>query len=97
MTSFIFLNFLDLKQLKNYQIYIHTNKIRIQMIEFKFKWTNQKVTPHYHLGGSARLDSNMDVTARSEQAVALLPTHCATSARAGGSTSGAGATARHWN
>jgi hypothetical protein len=65
MTSFIFSNFLDLKQLKNYQIYIHTNKIRIQMIEFKFKWTNQKVTPHYHPGGSARLDSNVDVTARS--------------------------------
>jgi hypothetical protein len=55
--KFIFLDFFDLKQLKN-------NQICIQTIKFKFKLINQKMTPHYRPNDSVRSDFNAGATAR---------------------------------
>jgi hypothetical protein len=93
MTSFIFFKVFEPQTVKNSQICI-------QIVKFKFKRINQKVSPHYRpptptAGGNAHLDYNAGATVRSEQAVALPPAHRATSARASDSTSGACATTRH--
>jgi hypothetical protein len=54
-----FFKFFEPQKIKK-QLNLYSNdQIHIQMIEFKFKWTNQKTPPHYRpptpaAGGTAR-------------------------------------------